>query len=971
MAPLYYNPGVTAVRLVTLVSVLTMAGLAQAGDGSLVWRTLESAHFVVHYHDPLADVGRRVVAVAERSHTVLAPVFDHAPAEKTHIVLRDTTDGANGFASVLPRNQITLFATAPRGNSVLNDHDDWLYALTAHEYTHILHLDSIGGLPFWYNKVLGKTWAPNQIQPRWVIEGLATHEESKRTSGGRTRSALFDMELRVAVLSNKPIDLDSMSSGPQAWPHGSTPYLYGGHFLKYVFDRFGEDRVKDMSWAFGSSPIPYGLNHSIRKATGERFDVLYEDWLEYMRSKYQNQLEAIERRGRMEGRRITFSGEGTRDPRFVASGKYIVFRESDGRSRARLRSIPVGQNAAKVSDYAVVDRAGGFDVLADGSLVVEQAMNFRTNYSFQDLVLWNKKSAELVRITRGARARDPAVSPDERLVAFSMNTPAKSKIAVVPLHADATPVVVYEGAGRYDQVFAPEWSPDGRKIVFSAWRAGGFRDIVMVDRESKEVQELTRDRALDTDPVFSPDGRFVYFSSDRNGVYNVYAYELATKRILQVTNVLGCALNPEVSPDGKRLIYQGFDVGGYDLYELELEPAKWRPAEIFIDDRPEPKRVEAIGAGVQSRAYRPLESLAPRSYTVNLATTSLGKSLTLQTQGNDIVGWHGYSMAATLLLDSGGIAAASSYYYNRFWPSFRFAMSRNSARRGGLVIDGENTIFNEEVVGATTGVSLPMLRNPTARASLTVDYDFDWLRNTDDDFGAPDPNELVPRLPETDVFIAGLALRFTYNDSRGFTYTVGRQEGKVIALSMRLNHTALGGDFDSVNLNYRFEWYRSLPFSTTASLATRFVGGVRASNRRRTGVFALGGVPEQNIVDSVLNNLRAGNTGFLRGFPQRSILGTQFHMLNLELRQQLVNVEQGLSTLPIYFRRLHLAALRDVGDAFDGEVDFTQFNLSVGGALRADLVFGYLVPGSLDIGYSRGLTTDGVGEFWLLLTGTL
>ena len=37
------------------------------------------------------------------------------------------------------------------------------------------------GLPTIYNSIFGKTWAPNQIMPRWVIEGIAVYEERKRS----------------------------------------------------------------------------------------------------------------------------------------------------------------------------------------------------------------------------------------------------------------------------------------------------------------------------------------------------------------------------------------------------------------------------------------------------------------------------------------------------------------------------------------------------------------------------------------------------------------------------------------------------------------------------------------------------------------------------------------------------------------------------------------------------------------------
>src|SRR5262249_25024431 len=208
-----------------LAALLVLLGTdARAGDGTLEWRTLESPHFVVSYYEPNEDIARRVAVVAERAHRVLVPILRHEPDEKTQIVLTDDTDSSNGFATVLPYNHIGLFATAPDALSDLNDHDDWLYGLVAHEYTHILHLDTMGWIPRLYNRIAGKVWSPNNIQPRWFVEGLAVEEESERSAGGRNRNAIFDMYLRIAVLEGRELDLDAVSSGPLLWPHGNAAY---------------------------------------------------------------------------------------------------------------------------------------------------------------------------------------------------------------------------------------------------------------------------------------------------------------------------------------------------------------------------------------------------------------------------------------------------------------------------------------------------------------------------------------------------------------------------------------------------------------------------------------------------------------------------------------------------------------------------------------------------------------------------
>jgi hypothetical protein len=968
-------PGLYRLTLGTVIAwaAITLAPTpARAGDGSLVWKTIETEHFAVHYYEPLGDVAHRVAVVAERSHRVLVPALRHTPREKTHIVLVDDTDGANGFANVVPRNAIRLFATAPTGISVLNDHDDWLYGLVAHEYTHVLHLDTIEGLPRLYNRIFGKVWAPNQIQPRWVIEGIATYQESRRSSGGRTRSALFDMYLRVAVLAGAELELDALCTGPRAWPHGTAPYLYGSHFLEYIFNRFGEDKLAVLSRGYGSDPIPFGLNKQIERAVDHSFVELYEDWRDHMRAEFGAELEAIDRHGRREGRRLTFQGEGNTNPAFTADGRHVVWYQSDGKSDARFRRMPIDGNITDADDYGDVDRAGGFDLLRDGRMVVEQTTNFRTNYDYQDLRVYDPRTGNLSELTRGRRARDPAVSPDERWVAFALTGESRSRLAVMPLREQAEHRILWEGAGRYDQVTAPAWSPDGRTIAFSAWRTGGYRDILVVDVATGRVTELMHDRAIDADPVFSPDGRYLYYSSDRSGVYNVYAHELATGRLRQVTNVVGGALLPDVSPDGTRLVYMGYAVGGFELYELALVPERWLEPEVYIDDRPAPTVVDDGEAVVSApRPYRPLETLAPQSYTLQLVTDSFGNAVSVTTGGSDIVGHHGYDVGATASLERGHLGVAASYAYTRRWPAFRLSVNRNVSRPAGFRIGDRDTRYTEVGYGATARVSLPVLRTASAAANVSFDYDIDWFQNVDDDYDGYDPNAPVPTGPETDAVVAGLGVSWSYSDTRGFTWTLGPQEGRSFAASLRLDHPSLGSDFRRLSLSYRWNGYYKLPFAETSVVALRLAGGIATTDRRRSGVFVLGGVPDQDIIASIRNSTRAGIDGYLRGYEPRSVFGRTFHLLNLEYRQILVEVEHGLATLPVYLRRVHVAGLFDLGNAYDGGFELGELKPALGAAVRTDVVFGYFAPGSFDIGYARGLTEDGQNEFWLLLTGTL
>ena len=122
----------------------------------------------------------------------------------------------------------------PEDMSPLGDVDDWYLELVTHEYTHILHTDHIRGLPALINAVLGKTLAPNQVQPRWILEGLGVYMESARTSAGRLRNSQWDMFMRTDVIGDNVATLDQLSNSVRRWPQGNLYYLYGSYFTTWI-----------------------------------------------------------------------------------------------------------------------------------------------------------------------------------------------------------------------------------------------------------------------------------------------------------------------------------------------------------------------------------------------------------------------------------------------------------------------------------------------------------------------------------------------------------------------------------------------------------------------------------------------------------------------------------------------------------------------------------------------------------------
>src|SRR5690606_8734278 len=101
---------------------------------------------------------------------------------------------------------------------------------------------------------------------------------------------------------------------------------------------------------------------------------------------------------------------------------------------------------------------------------------------------------------------------------------------------------------------APAFSPDGRQLALTLSRDQGNLDVYTLDLTTQTLRQLTNDPSIDTEPTWSSDGRFVYFTSDRAGSAQVYRVPAeGGGRVERVTYDGVYNARPRVSPDNQQL----------------------------------------------------------------------------------------------------------------------------------------------------------------------------------------------------------------------------------------------------------------------------------------------------------------------------------------------------------------------------------------------------------------------------------
>ncbi|WP_242393548.1 BamA/TamA family outer membrane protein [Anaeromyxobacter oryzisoli] len=898
----------------------------------------------MHYHQGEEALAQEVVRAAERAHDLLVPALGHAPRDRTEVVLSDDTDQANGSATPLPYDTIRLYAVPPTELSELNAYRDWVPALVFHEYVHVLHLGEVGGIPGLANRLFGRLLFPNGLVPGWMVEGMAVlHEGDGEPPGaGRNRSALFDMYARA--LATEPPGfpaLDAVSSPMVEWPSGSVPYLLGGRFMAFLEARYGRAALAGYLRDQGSQLWPYAPGWVAERWFGKDFLALWADYRASEEARFAAQLVRVRGRPVTRPRRLTAHGGEATTPRWSPDGAFIAYyRRTLDRRPGVFRITPDGRDLGRA---ATIDANGALALRSPREAVVAITEVWREHRLYDDLWLVDLETGGRRRLTDGARATEPALTPDGAAVVYVRREDGGGlRLVRRPLAGGPEELLVSRPGA---QLFAPAPSPDGRRVAF-VLQEDGHRDLALW--EDGKVTRITDDDALDASPAWTPDGRFVLFSSDRGGIYDLYAWEAATGAIRQVTNVESGAFQPAVSPDGKTIAFLTYSRAGFDLATIPFDPETW------LEPEPAPPPVAlpaaAAPAPLPSRPYSPWATLTPRWWFPIWGADGAGSTFGAVTGGSDVLGRHAYALQAWWSAIGREPGYSAAYLGGWSWPRLDLSSSRWVDTAPG----GTRGLQTDTSFGAGATFTFSRL---TSGLSLRLG----WDGTRYDVMGERRRATTSDGLGWGDGFLAELSLRVGYSDARRFARSISPEEGRTVALAFGAAGPEIGSDFQLARARGAYAGYLRVPGTEHAVIAARLGGGVAHGSIGGRAPYKLGGATTADPLSLLLGTV-AAPTDQLRGYPYGWLLGTGFDAASLELRFPIASPGWGHSTWPLFLRRLHGAAFADLGDAFDlpGELPFAghgfswqELRLGAGAELRAEVVLGYWLPADVHLGLAH------------------
>ena len=915
-----------ALSIVFAACILSGSALFAKYDPDLTWKTLETEHFYIHFHNGEEKLAQKYAALAEKKFPEMVKKLGHKPYFRTHLVVSDVYDDPNGTTMQYPWNRVELFAAKPLPGSTLGNYSDWDDLLFTHEYTHVLNLDQIRGLPAISRYVLGRYLFPNEWQPLWLIEGSAVLEESAE-GHGRNNSPVVDMYFRSAVEGDDLKSINRASNYVRDFPAGDIYYFYGGRFIQWLKKKYPDKEIHAVHTENADNVWPFLNNTNARDVFGAAFTDLWEEWQAELTKEQQGRIADVRKSGLTKLHRLTEADFYQTFPRFDATGKALYYLNENNYTRPSLKKLKLMGKKGPVQGREL--NAPAFLTLHKDEPYVLDNELYRSFSAHYDVFT----TTEAGQLT-------------DKLRAVSLDFTPKEEILAITQSAGEYTLALHDKKGKHLRtLFGPttttlshaRLSADGKQIVFCAMESvNASTHLYLLKPENGEVQQLTEGRFTDIHPAFSADSSKVVFSSDRSGIFNLHELTLASGELVRLTNLTGGAFYPDVAPDGKSIALSEFTHKGYRIAILERnQPELDKQTLVFKKISAKDLTVaHAPPAAVATKDYSVFPSILPSAwfpwvmfYSNAPKLASVGASIYgLDALQRDFVGV-GYSRG----VNSGNNNADLFYETQRFYPDFYISPYMTAG----------DTCNGLCYAGFSAGMVLPFYKYYTRHAGYANTY-YDYDRY----YGSTDTM---------------LGVGYSFSNTQFFARSVSPENGRSLGASATLRRYAENssyGTYAGTFSNVAFSYSEYLPgfFRNNVLAARAYVaqsldvgsGNLGYSDASRYAVFGWG--------------------TRVRGYGN-SFFGTGLTVLSLEYRFPIYQPDWGFFRVPVFFKDFYGKVFADAGQSYSGLPEFSRMRTSAGAEVGLSSVFGFRYYWSAFAGYARGFNEGGEHQIYFGILG--
>ena len=718
-----------------------LAGAARAERPSAEWRTIETAHFRVHFPAPFAPWAARAASALEGVHGRVSEYVGYEPTRPIDVVVSDPEADSNGIAfPFLDRPRIDLWTTPPTPESGIGEFRDWTELLVTHEFAHIVHLTRPRNRPGALERILPLPIGPVfWNSPRWVAEGYATLVEGALTGSGRPSSIYRSTVLRRFAIEGKLPSYSGLNAA-SGWLGGSMAYLVGSSFLEWLEAREGAGSLRRL-WKRMASRRGGGFGAAFRAVFGRSPSDLYDRFRAELTARALEQERQLDSAGLVAGEKWQRLEGGTASPQVSPDGARLLAhraprrgesflavwtlapspREREGEARRRERERELLGDPNEVPEKRelpeprvparTLPRENGYSP-EDARWMPDSRRVLFTRRApgpdgalHRDLFLWDTESGSVARRTHLADLSDADPGRDGSAVAVRDRYGASELVRVDLATGQVSPLAPPPAGDPWQVWSHPRLSPDGARIAALLHRQGRWRLVLLRASGGGEPREISTPGGVFGAPSWSPDGRRLYVATDGSGIWELTELDLDSGAARSLTRVTGGAFSAAPEPDGKALFFLELTARGVDIRRLTVpaDPPAPLPGPlpaIFPPPAAQERPLTLAPVG-PPRRYRARETHVVRLFSAFTAGPD-GTSYQTGAQGTDVLGRLDWIAAAAFGNAAGPRGGTVALSWLGFPVELRAQIFSALERPGGQRLVARRELDSERQGGAVT-----------------------------------------------------------------------------------------------------------------------------------------------------------------------------------------------------------------------------------------------------------------------------
>ena len=528
------------------------------------WQVMETEHFRIYFYIEEEEIAQIAANVAEDCYPILAARFKQEIYRKIPLIIYSSPNyftQTNVTWSILPES-VAGFTEFLKGRVVVPFHGSY------HDFAHVIrhelvHVFQISKLQSVMSISLQQRMA---TPPLWFIEGQAEYWSTKWDSEA-------DAIVKDMVLSGNLFTIENLHQ------ISGTYFMYklGQSICEFINDTYGPEKlimIYENWWKERT------FDKIIEHTMGEPIKEISKKWHYYLQKRYFPEI-ADAGLAKREARQLTKKGYALKGvPVQFKNGEdsedWIVFKAnkmgysgiymmSPNGEEKRLKTLLKGGTSTSFESLHLLQ--SGIDANENGEILFSSKSK-ETDVLYIYNINLDKITARY-QFPNMATIVSPQFSPDNRRVVFS-GTKISGISDIYMISLDDGKLVQITDDFYYD--IDPTFTADGNSIIFASDRCSsgqeGALNLFKIENTYTEPTQLTFGNWRDRSPETYNDD--IYFSSDKNGAYNIYCLK-KDNSISQITTLLTGAYDPKVTSDSDRIIFSGYQDFGFHIYSAILK----------------------------------------------------------------------------------------------------------------------------------------------------------------------------------------------------------------------------------------------------------------------------------------------------------------------------------------------------------------------------------------------------------------